>query len=82
MQDTPVAAIVGAAPVVYGQSDRPPRGDYARDGAVQADYTCPQTTRPIPRKTTTPIGACTSVRPHWCPGAPAMSSWPPCPRWA
>jgi phenylalanine-4-hydroxylase len=26
-------------PVVYGASDRPPRGDYAR---AQADYTCPQ----------------------------------------
>lgn len=29
-------------PVVYGGSTRPPRGDYARGGAVQADYTCPQ----------------------------------------
>ena len=26
-------------PVVYGQSDRPPRGDYSR---ATADYTCPQ----------------------------------------
>ena len=26
----------------YGSSDRPPRGDYARDGLVLADYTCPQ----------------------------------------
>ncbi|MFZ1500474.1 MAG: phenylalanine 4-monooxygenase, partial [Giesbergeria sp.] len=26
-------------PVVYGASERPPRGDYARAGA---DYTCPQ----------------------------------------
>ncbi len=42
MQDSTAASVVGAAPVVYGQSDRPPRGDYARDGAVQADYTCPQ----------------------------------------
>ena len=32
----------GATPVVYGQSTRPPRGDYARDGQVNADYTCPQ----------------------------------------
>ena len=31
-----------ANPAVYGQSDRPPRGDYARDGQVRADYTCPQ----------------------------------------
>ena len=31
-----------AKPAVYGQSDRPPRGDYARDGQVRADYTCPQ----------------------------------------
>ena len=30
---------IGAAPVVYGQSDRPPRGDYAR---AHADYTCTQ----------------------------------------
>ena len=28
-----------AEPVVYGASDRPPRGDYSRAGA---DYTCPQ----------------------------------------
>ena len=31
-----------AAPVVYGQSERPPRGDYTRGGQVSADYTCPQ----------------------------------------
>lgn len=30
---------IGAAPVVYGQSDRPPRGDYTR---AHADYTCTQ----------------------------------------
>lgn len=30
---------MGQAPVVYGQSSRPPRGDYGRCGA---DYTCPQ----------------------------------------
>ena len=29
-------------PVVYGNSERPPRGDYSRDGQVNADYTCPQ----------------------------------------
>lgn len=29
----------GAAPVTYGQGDRPPRGDYA---AARADYTCEQ----------------------------------------
>ena len=29
-------------PTVYGNSTRPPRGDYSRDGTVQADYTCPQ----------------------------------------
>ncbi len=29
-------------PVVYGASDRPPRGDYDRAGTVSADYTCPQ----------------------------------------
>ena len=29
-------------PVVYGNSDRPPRGDYSRNGQVHADYTCPQ----------------------------------------
>ena len=29
-------------PVIYGGSTRLPRGDYSRDGAVQADYTCPQ----------------------------------------
>lgn len=30
---------MGQAPVVYGQSDRPPRGDYSR---AQKDYTCAQ----------------------------------------
>ena len=29
-------------PTVYGQSARPPRGDYSRGGQVAADYTCPQ----------------------------------------
>ena len=29
-------------PAVYGQSERPPRGDYVRGGQVRADYTCPQ----------------------------------------
>ena len=29
-------------PVVYGGSNRPPRGDYSRGGLVAADYTCPQ----------------------------------------
>ena len=28
--------------MVYGNSDRPPRGDYSRNGQVHADYTCPQ----------------------------------------
>ena len=37
---TPAPA--GPAPVVYGQSERPPRGDYTRGGQVAADYTCPQ----------------------------------------
>ncbi|MDO9402435.1 MAG: phenylalanine 4-monooxygenase [Polaromonas sp.] len=36
------SSAAGVAPAVYGQSDRPPRGDYARDGLVNADYTCPQ----------------------------------------
>lgn len=30
---------MGQAPVVYGQTTRPPRGDYSR---ANADYTCPQ----------------------------------------
>ncbi len=29
-------------PAVYGQSERPPRGDYERGGSVRVDYTCPQ----------------------------------------
>ena len=29
-------------PTVYGASERPPRGDYLRDGQVASDYTCPQ----------------------------------------
>lgn len=35
----PLAGSMGAAPVVYGQSDRPPRGDYSR---AHSDYTCTQ----------------------------------------
>ena len=31
-----------AAPAVYGQSERPPRGDYSRGGTVRSDYTCAQ----------------------------------------
>jgi phenylalanine-4-hydroxylase len=38
-EPTAVATLV---PTVYGSSDRPPRGDYARGGLVAADYTCPQ----------------------------------------
>src|SRR5580765_4371065 len=33
------AVNLGAAPVTYGQGDRPPRGDYA---SARADYTCDQ----------------------------------------
>ena len=45
--DTPVLnatpnATPVLAPVVYGNSERPPRGDYSRDGGVSSDYTCPQ----------------------------------------
>ncbi len=29
-------------PAVYGQADRPPRGDYDRQGRVRPDYTCTQ----------------------------------------
>ena len=31
-----------AVPTVYGNSERPPRGDYSRGGQVATDYTCPQ----------------------------------------
>ena len=34
--------ILGMTPTVYGESTRPPRGDYSRGGAVLSDYTCPQ----------------------------------------
>ncbi len=37
--DSGRAINTGAAPVTYGQGDRPPRGDYA---AARADYTCEQ----------------------------------------
>ena len=36
------SAVESPAPAVYGQSDRPPRGDYSRGGQVAPDYTCPQ----------------------------------------
>jgi phenylalanine-4-hydroxylase len=35
-------ALANAIPTVYGNSTRPPRGDYSRDGLVSSDYTCPQ----------------------------------------
>jgi phenylalanine-4-hydroxylase len=37
-----IPATAAVTPAVYGASDRPPRGDYSRGGAVHADYTCPQ----------------------------------------
>ncbi|MEJ7688602.1 MAG: phenylalanine 4-monooxygenase [Variovorax sp.] len=37
--DSTTAAVT---PAVYGESERPPRGDYSRGGIVGADYTCPQ----------------------------------------
>jgi phenylalanine-4-hydroxylase len=64
---------------VYGASERPPRGDYAR---AAADYTCPRTGTPTPPPTTTPTGACTSARAPCCRAWPARRSSPPCPRWA
>ncbi len=42
MDTLAAAAPAVVTPVVYGASDRPPRGDYSRGGVVQADYTCPQ----------------------------------------
>ena len=39
MNRSPGPASTAPEPVVYGQSDRPPRGDYSR---ATADYTCPQ----------------------------------------
>ena len=41
LKTTPTSSPV-LAPVVYGNSARPPRGDYSRDGVVSSDYTCPQ----------------------------------------
>ena len=38
--DTTVSPTV--SPASYGASERPPRGDYAREGQVRSDYTCPQ----------------------------------------
>jgi phenylalanine-4-hydroxylase len=35
----PTSSAPGVAPVVYGQADRPPRGDYSR---ASSDYTCAQ----------------------------------------
>lgn len=40
--ETTKTGAAGAAPVVYGQSERPPRGDYSRGGTVHTDYTCAQ----------------------------------------
>ena len=36
------ALCMAVKPAVYGNSERPPRGDYARGGQVAADYTCLQ----------------------------------------
>lgn len=38
----PSDVLSAVIPTVYGNSTRPPRGDYARDGLVSSDYTCPQ----------------------------------------
>jgi phenylalanine-4-hydroxylase len=38
----PPEALSSVIPTVYGNSTRPPRGDYARAGLVSSDYTCPQ----------------------------------------
>jgi phenylalanine-4-hydroxylase len=40
--NNPSGALSTAIPMVYGNSTRPPRGDYSRDGLVGSDYTCPQ----------------------------------------
>jgi phenylalanine-4-hydroxylase len=40
--NNPSGALSTAIPTVYGNSTRPPRGDYSRDGLVGSDYTCPQ----------------------------------------
>ena len=40
MTKQPGQTVVTAA--TYGNSDRPPRGDYSRDGLVSSDYTCAQ----------------------------------------
>lgn len=40
MTKQPGQTVVTAA--TYGNSDRPPRGDYSRGGLVSSDYTCPQ----------------------------------------
>jgi phenylalanine-4-hydroxylase len=66
-------------PVVYGASERPPRGDYSRAGA---DYTCAQDYAAYTAPTTTPTAASTSARPPCCRAWRATSSSRPCPRWA
>ena len=52
-------------PVIYGPSDRPPRGDYSRAGA---DYTCQQHYAAYTRGTTTPTGDCTQRQSALLPG--------------
>jgi phenylalanine-4-hydroxylase len=40
--NNPSDALSTVIPTVYGNSTRPPRGDYSRNGLVSSDYTCPQ----------------------------------------
>lgn len=74
---TPNGGTMAVEPVVYGASERPPRGDYARAGA---DYTCAQNyaayTEGRPRHLPAPVRG---ARVSCCRAWQARRSSTPCP---
>jgi phenylalanine-4-hydroxylase len=42
LSESATPALAAPSTAIYGQADRPPRGDYTRGGQVKADYTCAQ----------------------------------------
>ena len=63
-------------PVVYGASERPPRGDYARAGA---DYTCAQNYAAYTEADHDTYRRLYERQSRCCRGWPARRSSTPCP---
>ena len=70
---------MAAEPVVYGASERPPRGDYAR---ARPDYTCTQDWNAYTAQDHDTYRRLYERQSAQLPDWPAMPSSPPCPGWA